>query len=214
MAYQAGPFDAGHIYLQWGGKLPGGDEWSCGLRMAAAGNATSLDPQAMLTPVSTAVQAFHSSQEAQISPRAKLSFTKLNYINPAGHYAEDTSFEHIHADVSGGGTVALTPPNQVAIAVTLETGFSRGSAHRGRFYLPIPTIPIADDGRITAGSRDPLVASVNTFIAALNAVNANYDVAVFSRKLGSPRHRTVTGVHVGRVLDTQRRRRNKLAEAY
>jgi|EndMetStandDraft_3_1072993.scaffolds.fasta_scaffold85035_2 hypothetical protein len=215
MPYTPGNFDSSHLYLQWGGKLPGSEVWSCGLRMAItdAGGASN-DPAGMIAAVTAAVQAFHVDVRTQISPRALLSFVKLNYIDPTGHYAEDTTYQSLLADIPGGGTVGLTPPNQVAWAVSLVTGYSRGPAHRGRFFIPLPTVPIDVDGRVTTGTRAPLAASAEALRVALNAVDAGYKVAVFSRKLGAPAHRLVTGVQVGRVLDTQRRRRNKLAEAY
>jgi hypothetical protein len=215
MPYTPGPFDTSHLYLQWGGKLPGNEQWSCGLRMAPVNASTSLDPQGMLAGVTTAVQTFHTAPAAWINSAVKLSFVKLNYINPAGHYAEDRTFESILADLPGGAQAAVPlHPNQVALAVSLTTGVSRGPAHRGRFYLPMPSIGPDADGLIAAAARDAVKAPTLAFIAALNAVNANYDVAVMSRKLGAPAHRLVTGVEIGRVLDTQRRRRRSLHEMY
>lgn len=208
-------FDSGHLYLQWGGKLPGEEQWSCGLRLAVTdGSGTSLDPTPLLAPAAAAVQTFHSGLGAQISPRAKLSFVKLNYITETGHYGEASTFEHVVADVAGGGTDSLTPPNQIACAISLTTAATRGPAHRGRFYIPIPTMPILADGRISTGTRDPAKVAATDFIAALNALDTGYKVAVFSRKAGAATHRLVTGVEVGRVLDTIRRRRNKMVEAY
>lgn len=212
--YQVGPYDTAHLYLQWGGKLPGNEGWSCGLRMAPVGSSTSLDPADMLAGVAAAVETFHTAANTQIASTAKLSFVKLNYINPDGHYAEDTTFEHIVADVGGGGTGSTLFPNQVALAVSLTTAVSRGLGSRGRFYLPMPVMPVGTDGLILVGARDNVKTTATTFLNALNAVDANYDVAVFSRKQGAPTHRTVTGIEVGRVLDTQRRRRRSLTELY
>lgn len=215
MPYTPGPFSAAHFYLQWGGSLPGGDEWSCGMRMAA--NAPGLNPvndPTALANAATAIEAFHSRGTSYISPRALLTFTKLNLIGTDGKYVSDTTLEHIHANVPGGGTDARTPPNQIAVVVSLLTGFSRGPAHRGRFYVPLPAMVVGTDGRADVNDVNFVKTSANTLIAALNASSPNYKIAVMSRKLGSPTARLVTGVEVGRVLDTQRRRRNKLAEAY
>lgn len=214
MPYTAGPFDDEHLYLQWGGKLPGGEEWSCGLRMAAAGASASTDPAGMIAAASDAVEAYHVRATTHTSQYAKLSFVKLNYLDTAGHYAEDLTYQEILADVAGGGSATEIYPNQVALVVSLTTGVTRGPAHRGRFYLPMPSMAMEATGLIGAAQRDQVKTSTDTFIAALNAINANYDVAVFSRKLGAPAHRLVTGVEVGRVLDTQRRRRRSLAETY
>jgi hypothetical protein len=135
-------------------------------------------------------------------------------INTSGHYALQTTFEQVVADVGGGGTGGNLFPNQVALAISLTTAVTRGAAHRGRFYMPMPNITVVSDGLIAAANRDAVKGSADTFLAAINAVSANYDVAVFSRKAGNPAHRLVTGIEVGRVLDTQRRRRRQLVETY
>lgn len=213
--YQPGPFDDPHLYLQWGGKLPGGEEWSCGLRMAAKNAFTSLDAQGMLAGVTAAVQAYHTNANTCINPPAKLSFVKLNAVGEDGKYIEDVTFGSILADIAGGAAgTAINYPNQNALAVSLLTAVTRGPAHRGRFYLPLPKVSVGTDGLIDAATRDLIKGTSTTFLNALNAVNANYEVAVFSRKAGAPAHRPVTAMAVGRVIDTQRRRRRKLAENY
>jgi hypothetical protein len=211
--YTPGPFSSAHLYLQWGGVLPGGDDWSCGLRIAPTGGTAIAYSDAMLTACAAAVAAFHANGE--LSPRALLQFTKLNVIGTDGRYTEEVTHEHVHANVGGGGLDTRTPPNQVALAISLTTGVSRGPAHRGRFYMPLPAIQVASDGLIPTDARDVVVIAAQGFLASLNAAQpAGQSVAVMSRKLGSAAHRPVTGIQVGRVLDTQRRRRNKLAESY
>lgn len=214
MPYTPGPFDSPHWYLQWGGKLPGDEEWSCGLRMAAIGAFTPANDMAALTSAKNAVQAYHVSPLTYISGTAKLSFVKMNLIGTDGHYVDDSTLEIVVADVGGGGPAQQPHPNQVALAVSLTTGFSRGPAHRGRFYLPLPGQMVDEFGLIDAGSANDVSTATDTFIGALNAHTVNSKVAVFSRKSGAAQHRLVTGNQVGRVLDTQRRRRRSLLENY
>jgi hypothetical protein len=212
-----GPFVAEHLYLQWGGKLPGGEQWSCGLRMSPINSGNVSSAASMLAGATAAVQAYHSQSSGgiQINSRALLSFVKLNAITVDGHYKEPVTNESIVADVPGGIVdSAGAMPNQVALAVTLLTAVSRGPANKGRFYLPLPAYQVGADGMIGATYAANAETGTNTFIAALNAVNANFRVAVYSRKVGAPAQRLVTGVKVGRVLDTQRRRRRSLAENY
>lgn len=214
--YQAGPFDASHLYLQWGGKLPGSEEWSCGVRLAGVGAVNSGDPAAMIAGCVTAIQTFHTSANSAIHSTAKLSFVKLNMINTDGKYALQTTFQTILADIAGGAvaSASIIPANQVALAISLTTAVSRGPAHRGRFYIPMPTVNPASDGLLSTGNRDAIKGTATTLLNSLNAVSAGYKVAVFSRKQGNPFHRDVTGIAVGRVLDTQRRRRRRLLELY
>lgn len=215
MPYVPGDFDGAHLYLQWGGKLPGNETWSCGLRMATTSGAviSPNDQNAMITACKTAIQAFHTRVGTGIGPGAKLSFVKLNAISANGAYSIDTTTQQVVADVAGGG-VETFHPNQVAWALTLETGYSRGPAHRGRIYLPLPGISVQADGLVQAADATALKTSAGTLLTALNAAQANYKVAVFSRKNPGATHRLVTGFAVGRALDTQRRRRRSLIENY
>lgn len=213
MPYTAGPFDSTHLYLQWGGTLPGNEQWSCGLRMYGPAGTAVADAVSLLDDVTTSVQAFHTRAETGIHATAKLSFVKLNAIGTDGHYTQQTTNEQVVADVGGGGGPAFAPPNQICLVVSLLTGFSRGPAHRGRFYLPLPIWEVDANGVISAGQAAGCSDSADTLITGLNA-NANWKVGVFSRKLGSAGHRAVTGTQVGRVYDTQRRRRRSLVEDY
>lgn len=218
MPYQPGPFNGEHFYLQWGGTLPGGDEWSCGLRMAPTPDHLDVplaNDAGWTSTTAMAVQAFHATAASMISPRAILTYSKFNVITVDGHYKDQVTQEHVFPNVPGGGNAGFTPANQIALAVSLTTGFARGPAHRGRFYMPLPTMMVGTTGTIAAADRDTIKDSVqHNLIDALNAVTPNLAVAVMSRKLASPGSHFVTGVEIGVVLDTQRRRRNKLKEAY
>jgi hypothetical protein len=214
MAYTAGPFDQAHLYLQWGGKLPGAEQWSCGLRMYGPAATAVADAGTLMDDVVPVVQSFHTRQATGIHANAKLSFVKLNAIGTNGNYIEQSTNETVLADIAGGGGPAFAKPNQVCQVVSLLTGFSRGPAHRGRFYLPLPIWEVDDTGRISTGEAANCSDSADTFVTALNATNANWKVGVFSRKLGAAGHRAVIGTQVGRVLDTQRRRRRSLVEDY
>ena len=215
MVYSAGNFDSEHLYVQWGGKLPGGEQWSNGLRLRKKTAGAVDSGAALLVGVGAAVAEMHARAGTHIATSAKLSFVKVNAINVAGHYKDGSGTNQaIYADVAGGGGTQMYP-NQIALAVGLMTGFSRGPAHKGRFYIPIPNVGVDPaDGLITDADATGVKASITTFLTALNAVNADYEVAVFSRKNGAAGNRKVTGIQVGKALDTQRRRRASLAEQY
>lgn len=214
MVYTPGPFDSEHLYVQWGGKLPGNEQWSCGLRMRKK-TAGAVDSGAgLLVGVGAAIATFHASQGPKISGAAKLSFVKVNAITTAGHYRGDGTNQALYADVAGWGAAVPIHPNQVALAVSLTTGYSRGPAHRGRIYLPLPSMVLDSGGLVAAADAEGCSAAVDTLLTDLNAVNPDYEVAVFSRKSGAAGNRRVTGNLVGRALDTQRRRRRALVEDY
>lgn len=207
---------APHLYLQWGGTLPGGDIWSCGLRMSTVGAGTVDSAASMLDGAAAAVSAFHgaSSGGVQINSRCVLTFVKLNAIGTNGKYMLQTTNEKSGLNVPGGIVDSNPPPNQVCLAISLQTAVARGAASKGRFYVPLPAYSIGTDGRIGVTYAENAGTGADTMIAALNALNTGLKVAVYGQKQGVLAQRLVTGVRVGRVLDTQRRRRNKLVEDY
>jgi hypothetical protein len=211
--YQVGPFDSTHLYVQWGGKLPGGEIWSCGFRMWKAGGCTPADATAALVPVSAAIASYHARATSHINARTLLSFVKVNAIDVDGHYQGAGTTEALYADLNGGGVDAGVPPNQVALAVTLLTGFSRGPAHMGRWYNPLPDTIVSADGTIPAAKALEVANSTKTLLTNVNA-GGGPQMVVMSRKAGAAGHRAVTGIEVGVILDTQRRRRGALPEGY
>jgi hypothetical protein len=225
-----GDFDRPHVYVQWGGKLPGGEIWSCGVRLAQkTGWPIPIDfltelPGNTLKEwtdgyIKDAVLMFHTSAAAAISTACKLSFVKANKIGKDGKYIMPNTNEYVYPDVAGGGG-GMAYPNQVALVVSLLTNVSRGPAHRGRFYMPAPTSPVdGNTGLISAVNAQNVAFAAKTFIEALSDtpgldVPGSIGVSVMSRKTGAATARRVEDVAVGRALDTQRRRRNKLPEFY
>lgn len=214
MPYTPGNFDSEHLYVQWGGKLPGNEQWSCGLRMRKKTAGVVDSGSGLLVGVGAALVEFHSGANTKIASAAKLSFVKVNAIAVTGNYRDTAgTVQAVYADVAGGGGT-VTHPNQVALVVSLLTGFSRGPAHKGRIFLPLPNIQMGSDGLISSTPAGEVSGQVDALLTNLNAVNSDYEVAVFSRKQGAAGHRKVTGNLVGRVLDTQRRRRRSLVEDY
>jgi hypothetical protein len=202
--------------VQWGGKLPGAESWSCGIRLRKkVGFTVIADAAPLLAGVGAAIEAMHSNAGTQIGSNAKLSFVKCNAIGIDGRYL-DTSGTNIatYADVAGGGGTTPNHPNQIALAVTWTTGYSRGPAHKGRTYLPLPIIGVDSAGLIAAANAGAVSDVLDTFLTSLNAVSSSYEAAVFSRNAVTPGNRKITGNKVGRVLDTQRRRRRSLVENY
>lgn len=228
MPYTPGNFSIPHVQIQWGGKLPGGEEWSCSLRCAAQVTGDVIAPvppqfeiaQWTAGSLKNAVLAFHTRPTSRIAPFVRLSFVKANRIGEDGLYMDQTTNEYVFADVPAAGLGNASLPNQCTIAVSTTTGFSRGPAHRGRFYLPTPSVTLdPNTGLVPEGEVDVLRGSVKTFledIADVPLIDSPVSLTpmVMSRKAGAAAHRKITGVEIGRVIDTQRRRRKSLVENY
>jgi len=112
------------------------------------------------------------------------------------------------------GTQANTPP-QLTLVASLRSGFTFGSGNYGRMYLP-HTAPAleSDTPYISASAASAIADYIKTFVndttSDINGVTtAVLFPAIMSNK-GAGTGKGVTQVGAGRVIDTQRRRRNKL----
>lgn|SRR5215471_1594011 len=219
-------YDRQHLHLVWGGSLPGGEIWTNSLRMA--GSNTGDDPLGVLTwqeledwlhsDLKDKIEAWHSNPQAYIQYNCRLEYAKINYVNMAGHYVDPNTHEHVYATPPHGGSTAAPHPNQIALVVSLTTGLQRGYAHRGRFYSPMPTTTVQADGLIGTQPAGEIAAAAAAFLTAVNDTPGtdfppDPNVCVMS-KHGSGATHVVTGVEIGRALDTQKRRRRELPEAY
>lgn len=117
------------------------------------------------------------------------------------------------AAISDGGTASTNSyPNQVSTVCSIQTA-TAGSRARGRMFLPPP---VAAAG--TAAGR-LLLASVNALADALEdyfdaMTTAGHSLVVMSGVGGVWTAYPAVNIRVGDVLDTQRNRRNQLAEVY
>lgn len=220
-------FDRTHLLLQWGGTLLGGEIWSNSLRMA--GPNLGNDPIGIIPhdqvqswlegEVKSEVSTWHSSAGASIHSSCKLTYVKLNYIDINGHYYDPTTHEYVYPTPVAGATSSPLLPSQCCVVVSLVTGLDRGWAHRGRFYSPAPAITLSPvDGLMDTTKATSIGAAAKVFLESLSDYPGldpptSPNAVVMSAK-GTGATHPVTGVEIGRVIDTQRRRRNALKEQY
>jgi hypothetical protein len=138
----------------------------------------------------------------------------VTFGTPKISLVDQTTGTVISTIVSGAAYAATglggALPPQCATVVTLRSGFASRS-DTGRFYLPgVADVNLTSAGRITSTATASISARMAAAFAAGNGASLGTEVIVYSRT-----HRTyvsVTAVDVGDVVDTQRRRRDKLIE--
>lgn len=214
-------FSTAHDLYTFHGKLPGGEDWSIGVR---SDGGVLESPVTLTETALAAANRFAEMRNALATGNAQL--------NPAP-WADGTTFEGVTArfvDVNGK-TVSQTDvrpttampasasaaylPNQCCVVVTLLTA-AAGRSAKGRVYLPLLGNPILTDGRLGQAAR--VVSEFSRFLSstlsdwqALTGQTAERWV-VASRTNGDIN--PITAVRVGNVIDTQRRRRSSLPETY
>ena len=100
-------------------------------------------------------------------------------------------------------------PFQCATVISLLTN-SATRHGRGRFYLPPLAVSQTDQGRVSAAAMIVLDTAWTAFFDSLNTSGITPVVRNRTGHVST----TVTSARVGNVIDTQRRRRNKLTEVY
>jgi hypothetical protein len=198
--------------------------------MRLGGDHVGMDPNAfpthgmlgdwLSTYVKDALQAWFLRSSSCICSAAKLSFAKLNAVDLNGHYIDPTTNVYYWPTPVGGGNGATMFPQQCSWAISLTTGLQRGPAHRGRFYSPMPNPPLNTADGLTSSAlalgAAQSAAALVIAVADTPGLDALYPwkVLVMSKVGNSGATHPVTGVEVGRVIDTQQRRRNQLHEDY
>lgn len=139
----------------------------------------------------------------------------VQIVGPVVKWAPGTNT--YFAPLSGIGAGSAPLPNQVAAVVTLLTGVrvgKHGASGRGRTYLgPLGTGIIGTDALIPATvARDVVNAWHAAMIDGMDAGTDKFKLVVLSPKTDA--RYLVTSTRMGRVPDTQRRRRKSLPELY
>jgi hypothetical protein len=148
--------------------------------------------------------------------KAVLKEVKVNRINSAGHY-QDAEARGKVLDTPVAGVAGSNIAAQLTIAATLRGAAPRALAGRGRIYLPpsgtITTIDV--DGRLPAGNATLVAQGVSGLFTALDAEYVSSFVPLRVGVASNTRagaFQILEEITVGRVIDTMRSRRSKLAE--
>lgn len=212
------------LYLTWGGTLgaTGTSEiWQCGIHLApiVAGGVVGPPNQAQADAARTLLGLYHGGDQLPICNAARLDWVKIAHLDLAGDYLSDPVVSETPAGTGVQGSKTPGGGPQLAVAVTLASGSSFGKANYGRFYLPW-SLPATDaTGRYPSNEATGIAQQTVSMLSDMQAlIEANktsggiLDVTNMS-SVGGGTNKRVLEVRVGRVVDTQRRRRNRINEA-
>lgn len=151
---------------------------------------------------------------ARVSPYVKLVRVTMYAVGIDGRITKDPVEA---AGVPASGTAdQYLHPWQCSVVQTLVAG-TRGKGRFGRIYLPPQSYAITSDGLIDNGLATTMFATNNALLTALSdkpGLDAGWGLVVAGSTGPAGTLRDVTEVRMGKVADTQRRRRRSLDEAY
>lgn len=181
------------------GTFPG-EVWSFGLYTDS-----NLSLAAMHSQWTTGITNFWATAEELFCTDVETTRATTVELDPATG-GQLTGAESTRADAGTSTSTCL--PFQCAPVVTLRTSvLSR--AGRGRFYAPSLAVDQVAAGRMTTAARDTLADAAEAMVQGLTSAGGT--LVIYHRSTGTTT--PVTSLDVGDVIDTQRRRRNKLVEA-
>jgi len=140
---------------------------------------------------------------------------KVAAIGTDGTYVADPVLYTAPTPTSGDD---LNVPPQCTVVLSLRSGAVLGKGNYGRMYLPHSRFAMATGVPYTdSGITDDVAATAKDFLDAVNTISntavAGSAVSILSQA-GAGSSKAVQEVWVGRITDTQRRRRNRLTENY
>lgn len=221
-------YDRQSIYVTFGGSLATTEEWTTGLHYAhpehGAGDhnvttaewAALVNTATLMTDLETLLTTWFKSGDggSGIGGLATLSWVKLAWLDLDGHYLSDPPLVREFAPQLP--PVATPHPPQVSYVISLRSAGTLGDANYGRMYCPPPFWLVGQSNGLASTSqatsaRVAAKTMINGITAKLNGPVPGLAPVIMSKK-GIGTTKQVMRLGVGRVLDTQRRRRRSLDE--
>lgn len=202
------------------GTMYGGNEiWTTGFWAGSTSGDAPAPTVEAAEAIADAWQPFFTSVSVKVAYLFKTATIKITPYSAAGviDVGAIKSFSY-STPIEGAHTGNGNPP-QCALVATLVAGSGVGNGGKGRMYLPGIGTGIDPTGHISTGDANAIAAALATFFADVNASVDSPGIAINAAKTAPVTgflaiNRALTTVRVGNVFDTQRRRRNALAESY
>jgi hypothetical protein len=199
------------------GITTGGEVWSINPVFDPSGEWGDTVNQANLDSAATAIAALSPGTAllGALSLLMGVSGCKLEVRNDADDSLIGISVQPRTTALMGSGTPRMPP--QSAMVHSLRTDTPGGSG-RGRLYWPCLGLTLANSGRIDPTVYPSNVTAMRVYLTAMRDALATafptigFNLAVRSKTTKTTPH--VVRIQGGDVVDTQRRRRDNLPEAY
>lgn len=200
------------------GTMPGGEVWSINPCFGVGGGTEAVEEYGDLLEWATDIASLNTNKIFPAAPleilstAARITQVRTEFYDPTGKL---TQVAEIGATSAAVGSFTPNKPFQSAMVVSLRTGRA-GRSYRGRLYLPALNVTLTPatlriDPAIRNGVSSQMAAWLRDIANVAPGV-PRIDPVVVSQTIGVVTG--ITNVEVGDILDTQRRRRDSLEEAY
>lgn len=204
-----------------GGTLGQSETWSCGIAYRHSTERTTPWPQNELQDAALRIAAVEIETSLKQVTSTAVRSTLVRVEQRQDNGVLTAAAEAAWTQLGSSGAGASKPP-QTAIVFSLRTGIP-GARRRGRIYWPalgatIEASTLRLTGAATLAYATQMAAYLDKIETALKeAIDPSPSLNDFSLAVYSPTDKVCTDVRtimVGDVLDVQRRRRDKIPEAY
>lgn len=215
-----------HTLVTIGGTLAeqaADDEvWQCGIRGFADGggpiDASKLADLALAvlrgpTGSGGGMEGIWGNADSGITTDAKLAWCKAANIGPDGKYTAEPGIAQM---TPVAGTKTSSMPSFCSVAISWSTGKTLGKAVRGRIYLPNYGMTRSTGSTISSTTAGLFATWAVGVLQAFDTSLATDPATVFHPFVVSESgvSNVITGLRVGNVIDTQRRRKDAVSEVY
>lgn len=213
-------YERQHYLVTIGGTLAGGEIWQTGCRFASLDAHTDQDFRDELPNIG--VQDIYDDAATLFTlantwpTTTVVRWAKVAAIGTNGLYLRDPIL--YESPTGQAGPLGTKNPNQICLVASLWTGSTFGKGNYGRMYFPGPGEDVGTDGRWNDTRTDAWAAAIETMLQAWAGEVSTVGIAAGQLSIMAqgvtPATNAVNWIRVGRVPDTQRRRRNDLVEDY
>ena len=204
-----------------GTSFGGGEIWSTGFFLGEESAAAEDPTELMAERLLTHWRVFFENATTYIHNLWLTTEVKVAQIKAVDGRVLDgsTVYAYPATELNGGSSTNLFPA-QCSLVATLMSDRPRGLASKGRMYLPGVCPSIQTTGKISSVNAGTIATNLQTFF---NSVRADADIPntpiLAAKGTGlfpelTAQNDYIETIKVDDVIDTQRRRRNGLAESY
>lgn len=197
----------------------GTEIWSTGFFMGFPGGDAPEITQAGIDQIGAAWKTFFSTNTTAIASTYKFTAAKAVMLNNDGKSLPETAKYHYPAAPVAGANGVTRMPAQISLVATLTNTLPRGLATKGRMFLPGIASSVTDTGKISQPVAAAIATNLKLFFDTVYSDADTPGNPVLASLGSGPLQlggviRPVTGIKIGDVWDTQRRRRNQFTELY